>query len=115
MIFRGQTDEQDWTFGQGKQAYLSGTAAIIKNIQTRLQTYYTECFFNAEIGVDWFNLLGQKSPDLLILAIKKEISNCYGVTLVTDVRYTVDKDRNITIYYTVDTIYSSGATGVAII
>jgi hypothetical protein len=111
MIFRGETSTSDWAFGRGKQSYLSGNTAIMKNLETRLRMFYSECFFDAEKGVAWFDLLGQKNPDLLVLSIKREINDCYGVVRVTDVRYTLDTNRNLTIRFTVDTIYSTGIAG----
>lgn len=115
MIFRGETSTSDWAFGKGKQSYLTGNLAIMKNIETRLKTFYTECFFDPEVGVAWFDILGQKNPDIVVLAVKREINDCYGVVGVTDVRYSLDATRKLTIRYAVDTIYSIGATGTVTI
>lgn len=115
MIFRGETSTSDWAFGQGKQSYLKDNAAIMKNIETRLKTFYTECFFDPEMGVAWFDLLGQKNVDIVVLAIKREINDCYGVVQVTDVRYSLSTSRNLKIDFAVDTIYSTGAAGTVLI
>lgn len=111
MIFRGEPDNPDWTFGKGKQNYLSGNDAIMKNIENRLKTFYSECFFDSERGMAWIDLLAQKDPDLLVLSIKREINDCYGVVRVTDVRYTLDSSRKLTVRYQIDTIYSSSVAG----
>ena len=112
MTFRGEVATDDWAFGRGKQSYLSENYAIIKEVETKLRMFYSECFFDPEAGVDWFNLLGQKNQDIVVLAIKREINSCYGVTAVTDVRYSLDTSRNMTIRYWINTIYSVGASGV---
>jgi hypothetical protein len=112
MIFRGSTVTSDWVFGRGKQNYLRDNAAVMKNIETRLRTIYSECFFDPTIGVQWFELLGQKSVEKLILAVKKEIYNCYGVVRVLDVSYESDPiTRTLTVNYSVDTIFTTGASG----
>lgn len=113
MIIRGSTDpnDTDWTFGTGKQSYLTGNNAIMKNIETRLKVYYSECFFSPDEGFPWLDFLGRKDRDALLLALQKAITDCYGVVRVTDLQYSVDKQRNVTINYWVDTIYSTSAAG----
>ena len=111
MRFRGDTTTDDWAFGKGKQSYLSDNLAIARNIATRLRYFYSECFFDTQRGVPWFDLLGQKDQDRVVLAIKREIYDCYGVTNVTEVRYTLDSSRNLTIRYWIDTMYSRGVQG----
>jgi hypothetical protein len=115
MIFRGETTTEDWAFGKGKQSYLTDNLAIMKNIETRLKTFYSECFFDSEMGVPWFSILGQKNQDLVVLAIKREINDCYGVVQVTDVRYSLDASRALTIRFWVDTIFTTGASGTVTI
>ena len=112
MIFRGSTSSSDWVFGRGKQNYLKDNLAVMKNIETRLRTILTECFFDPTVGVPWFELLGQKSAAKLILAVKREIYNCYGVVRVLDVSYESDPiTRTLTVNYSVDTIFTTGANG----
>jgi hypothetical protein len=119
MIFRselrGEDQVPDWSFGRGKQSYLTGNQAIKREIETRLGTFYSECFFDGEKGVDWFSILGQKDPDIVVLSIKKEISDCYGVVRVSDIRYTLDSSRNLSIRYWVDTIYTTSVYGTVTI
>ena len=111
MAFRGEVNNSDWSFGNGRQSYLNDNAAIMREIETRLRLFYSECFFDPQAGVDWFSILGQKNMDLVVLSVKREINSCYGVTGITDIRYTLDDNRNMTIRYWVNTIYSS-ASGV---
>ena len=117
MIFRGNLQDDDWAFGFGQQNYLTLTDAIMKNVQTRLRYFYSECFFDANRGVAWLDILGRpkRDQDLAVLAIKNEIGDCYGVIAINDVQYLLDANRNLTITYAVDTIYSTGVTGTVTI
>jgi len=115
MIFRNLTGESDWCFGKGKQDYLTENNAIMKNIETTLKTFLTECFFDLTLGVSWFTLLGQKNTEFVILSLKNKILNCYGVTRVTDIVFELDINRKATISYDVDTIYSQNIGGSLII
>jgi hypothetical protein len=111
MIFRSLDIDGDFTFGSGKQNYLTENLAIMKNIETLLKTFYSECFFNQDIGVPWFSLLGQKNTDIVILSLKNRILTCEGVTKVTDILFNLSENRVATISYNVDTIYSTGIGG----
>jgi hypothetical protein len=111
MIFRGSTKTDDWVFGRGKQDYLRDNNAIMRNIKTKLLTFYSECFFDTTVGVPWFSVLGQKESTPLLLAVKAAILDCYGVVRVTDVQFDVDVNRKLTVTYYVDTIFSTGASG----
>jgi hypothetical protein len=111
MIFRGLDGNGDWTFGLGKQSYATGNNAIALNIATRLKTFYSECFFNTDWGLPWFQLLGQKSSAPLLLTVRSQILDCYGVVSVTDLQTSVDSDRNLLISYNISTIYSTSISG----
>lgn len=111
MIFRGSTLTDDWTFGRGKQSYLKGEAAIIVNLKTKLSTFFSELFFAPTFGMEWFSLLGQKSPEPLVLAVKAAILESYGIVAVQDIQFKQNTDRSLTVRFIVDTIYSTGATG----
>ncbi len=111
MIFRGSTVTDDWVFGAGKQNYLRDNNAIMRNIKTKLLTFYSECFYDTEAGLPWFSILGQKDSTPLLLAVKAAILDCYGVVRVTDVQFETDVKRKLTVTYQIDTIFSTGATG----
>jgi hypothetical protein len=111
MIFRGATNTNDWVFGQGKQSYLQNNDAIMANIATRLRTYWGECFFNTIYGMRWFQLLGQKEVSVILLAVKSELLQCYGVTQITDLQFSVSPNRDVSIVYFIDTIYTKNFTG----
>jgi hypothetical protein len=115
MIFRNLTIEGDWTFGAGRQNYAVSDRSISLNIETTIKTFLSECFFNPEIGVPWFDIIDSKNKDITILAIKSAIAACYGVIKVTELEYTYNELRELEIKYTISTIYESNLEGIVTI
>jgi len=111
MRFRGITEENDWLFGNGKQSYLVNEGAIEADIKTTLQTFFQECFYDPTVGIPWFNILGQKDQNLLVLTLKNALDQVDGVTKVFDVRYYIDENRNANVSYLVNTIYTIQTAG----
>jgi hypothetical protein len=109
MKIRALDADGDWVFGQGKGSYLVGVDAIIQDIDTALQLFLGECFWNMNFGVDWFNLIGAKAPiaqQNIILQCRQLISTRQGVTNINrvDVTFT-DFRRSLSIVYDISTIY----------
>lgn len=107
MRVRAVDSNHDWTFGRGLQDYKIEERAIAQNVKTRLLSFYRDCFFDLNAGIDWFNLLGRGTEKFLLLAIRTVISTTEGVVGINKV--TVDynrQERHITIYYDIRTIYS---------
>lgn len=111
MKFRAIDDTGDWTFGSGIQSYGQNNLAIKYDIETKLRTFLTECFFDPEVGVPWFQILGAKDKHALILTLKQVISNVEGITAVTELSFAINAERNATIKYGVATIYTEQLTG----
>lgn len=61
MIVRGLDENHDWTFGRGRNNYKSGKLAQAQVIKTNLLMFINDCFFALQLGIDWFNLLGNKN------------------------------------------------------
>lgn len=106
MIVRALDQNHDWTFGKGKNDYLKDAAAISQNIDTRLNCFLADCFFDVSAGVDWFNLLGGKDQTKFLLNINSVILNTEGVTAIVDTSVSVDSARRISVSYSVNTIYT---------
>lgn len=107
MIVRALDEVGDWSFGKGRNNYLSNNKAIVQNISTRLKMFLGDCFFALNQGIDWFNLLGSKNQVALELAVRSVILNTEGVTTLIDVQIELDHTtRRIRMQYTVETIYS---------
>jgi hypothetical protein len=110
MIFRNLDSSGDWTFGHGRQDYLTADAAIAMNIRTRLRSFLNDCFWAMQFGIDWWNLLGGKNPTAqmgIILQCRTMLANSYGVIRINNVDATTDvRTRRLTVSYDVDTIYT---------
>jgi hypothetical protein len=113
MSVRALDINGDFTFGQGRNNYLTRNKEVAQNIQTRLRQFLGDCWFSIGSGIDWFNLLGGKNKAAIQLAVSTTIRNTKDVTGVIEVSVNVDNNRRITISYTVTTIYSgtSAASG----
>lgn len=108
MIVRALDGNGDWTFGKGKNNYLSGKAATAQNIQTRLSSFLGDCFFDINAGIDWFTFLGSKDALGLKLAINATILNTQDVTGIQEVLAEIDPDtRAFTVQYQVQTVYGN--------
>jgi hypothetical protein len=112
MIFRNLDNNDDWTFGKGKQNYAQDDNAIATNLKTRLKSFLNDCFFDMEAGLDWFNLLG-KDFEKLVSDVKKCIITSEGIYRLNDFDVYFDREkREITITYNVDTINSPNLNGI---
>lgn len=110
-LFRAIDENNDWVFGSGLQSYAKNDLAINYDIKTKLQSFLTECFYNPELGLPWFQLLGSKDKNAIILSIKQAIINVEGVTEIVSLEFFLDTNRNATIKYVINTIYSTQVTG----
>jgi hypothetical protein len=110
MIFRNLDENNDWTFGSGKQNFTDRNTAIGLNIKTRIQSWVNDCFFDQSAGIDWINRLGEKNQRLLLeLDLRRIILQSEGVTAIKEFD-TILNDRSFTGDYSVLTIYSKEFT-----
>jgi len=107
---RNLDENHDWTFGAGKNNYVSENLEIALNIKTRVLSFLGDCFFDTEAGIDWFNLLDYRYQNRLENSVQDVILKTPGVTAINGVDMLIGADRNIRIQYDVQTIYSSSYT-----
>lgn len=105
MIVRGLDENNDWTYGKGKNDYLKNNDAVAQSIKTRLQSFLGDCFFAVTSGIDWFNLLGSKNQRALTLAVSTTVLNTKDVTAMTNLTVDLSTTRVITFHYNVETVY----------
>lgn len=106
MIIRALDADHDWKFGRGKQDYLTKNDAIALNIETRLLSFFNDCFFDLAAGLDWFGFLSRKNTSKEIeLNSRAVILQSYGVVQVTSLTATIS-GRVLSLKYTIDTIYT---------
>ena len=106
MIVRALSPDHDWTFGKGRNDYLRGQRAVAQCIDTRVLSFLSDCFFDVNAGIDWFNLLGQKDQLALRLALSTVILNTPDVNGIVEVSALLGQDRDMLIEYRVTTVYS---------
>lgn len=116
MTFRAITATNDWQFGRGTGSYFRDNDAIMANVKTSLLFFLNDCFFALNVGIDWWNLLGQKNPAAeqnILLETRKTIAGCYGVTKINSVRAVFTSGtRRLQIYYSINTIFTRNVNGV---
>jgi hypothetical protein len=103
MKIRALDADNDWTFG--KSLFKRDNNAVAQSIKTKLQSWRGDCYFDLTAGVDWSNILGSKIKQLAIADIKRVIAQVTGV-LTIDVDFDTIDNRNLTVSYTVTTIYN---------
>lgn len=99
--------EHDWLFGKGQNDYLTGNKAVAQSIDTRLNSFLGDCFFDLGAGIDWFNQLGAKNQVALNLSISAVIINTPNVTGLLQLSINLDAARRLTVSYRVQTTYST--------
>lgn len=105
MIVRALDDNHDFTFGTSLNNYLRNKAAVIQNIDTRLNAFLGDCFFDLSAGINWFNLIGTKDQVDLNIAITSVIANTDQVLGLTQLSAMLTLSGNFSVAYTVQTTY----------
>jgi hypothetical protein len=113
MIVRSIDGNNDWNFGRGLASYRRDQDAVAQNIKTRLQSFLNDCFFAADQGIDWFNLLGSKNEVGLKLSIASVILNTRFVINLEELSVTINQDRSFSIFYKVKTAVEEGTIALA--
>lgn len=117
MTIRNLDASGDWTFGHGRQDYLSGEAAVELNIRTRMLFFLNDCFWAMNFGIDYWNLLGQRgvTPKAnLLLQSRTMLASSYGVVQINAVDVVTSAiTRRESLRYNIDTIYTRSVRGSA--
>jgi hypothetical protein len=115
MIVRALDSNGDWTFGSGKQNYLSEISAVKQNVLTRLRSWKGNCFFDVDSGVDWGNYLDIGTKLLLDLDIKRVILGTDKVLKISSYSSMLDTgERKLTVSAAIDTYYGTTTIGTTI-
>lgn len=114
MIFRALDSKGDWQFGAGLQSYFVDGDAINADIATALRVFLGECWFALNAGVDWWNLIGSKDEQGIILQCRTVIAGRYGVVRINSVTASLI-NRKLHLTYNVDTIFSQNVVNTVIL
>ena len=61
MKFRSLDGNWDWRFGRGSADYSGNSMAIAYDVKSKILSWYGDCFFDMNEGIDWKNILGSKN------------------------------------------------------
>lgn len=113
MRIRSLDINGDWQYGNGLQDYNRKEDALKTNVETRLKSFRTDCFFAEAEGVDYFSLLSKGTKELLDQDVKRIILQTEGVVSIVFYQSEVNTtSRNFTVQATISTIY--GTIGVKV-
>ena len=108
MVFRALDALGDWTFGKGKNNYLSGLDSLKANIKTRTKEWKGECFFALQDGIDWNNYLDIGTKNLLDADLQRCWLQSFGVIRVDNYQSELNSiTRQLTVTASLFTIYGT--------
>lgn len=81
MRVRALDASHDWTFGRGRQNYLTKSEAIAQNVVTRLLSFRADWFLDLDHGLPWFEMMERKRIEPLV---KQQVLQTEGVQYLTD-------------------------------
>jgi len=107
LKFRGLDSNGDWMLGQGLGSYAKESAALALNIQTRILSWYGNCFFAMQDGIDWRNRLDKGQESNLVAELNNLIIQTDGVIGINSLKTSISSStRAISIQYDVQTVYT---------
>lgn len=107
MTFRNLDGNHDWTFGIGRNNYVSGDLEILINAKTRVLSFLGDCFFAPTEGIDWWNLFEYNRQSQMENAVMNTVANTDGVVEVSEVDSRINSRRQITLNYGIKTVNNS--------
>lgn len=107
MAFRNLDSNHDWTFGVGRNNYVTENQEIALNIKTRVLSFIGDCFFAPLEGIDWWHLLEYNRREKMENAVMNTIATTNDVVNVNQIESFLNSRREITLGYNTDTIFTS--------
>ena len=76
MIYRNQTNDGDYCFGNNKQDYVNGANAVALAIKSKILLFYGEWWEDKSIGIPMFqSIIGQSNRQSVIAALQQFLKN----------------------------------------
>lgn len=110
MRYRRETDDGDYSFGQGDATWLTNSPeAVAQAIKTRFLLWRGQWFLDTTEGTPWIqSVLGKQKPEVYSMAIRQRILETTGVSSLTDFDTTLNSSsRRVIFTATVETIYGT--------
>lgn len=60
MKTRTVDNSWDWNFGKGLADYADDALGVAYTVKMKILSWYKDCFFEMDSGIDWKNILGSK-------------------------------------------------------
>lgn len=107
MAFRNLDGNHDWTFGVGRNNYVTENQEVALNIKTRVLSFIGDCFFAPLEGIDWWHLLEYNRREEMENAVMNTIATTNNVVNVNQIESFLNSRREITLGYNIDTVFTS--------
>lgn len=92
MRIRVLDENWDWKYGRSENDYASEALAVAYDLKTKIWSWYGDCFFDQEAGIDWLNRLGSKDQkEFLDGDLKKIASTQQYVTEIVSFESTLEE------------------------
>lgn len=107
MIVSALDKNNDWTFGRGRNNYITGGAAIAQKVKCRIRSFKNDNPLNMDDNIDWMYLLSEKNTEREILReIERVTLATDGVMRIIDLSMNVDKrNRHQAIELRIETVF----------
>ncbi|WP_449555278.1 hypothetical protein [Lelliottia amnigena] len=107
MIVSALDKNNDWTFGRGRNNYITGGAAIAQKVKCRIRSFKNDNPLNMDDNINWMYLLSEKNTEREILReIERVTLATDGVMRIIDLSMTVDKrNRHQAIELRIETVF----------
>ena len=109
MSFRNLDGNGDWTFGIGRNNYVTGSQEVLLNAKTRILSFLGDCFFAPTDGIDWWHLLEYNKQEEAENAVMATIAETPGVQTVEEIDSYINSSRKMTITYSITDIYGNAS------
>jgi hypothetical protein len=102
------TDSGEWVTQNGDFLTVAGADAVPQGIRIRLRLFEGECYLDESKGVPYIDQIFVKNADALVVRalLQDAIAGTPDVVNVVGAQLITDADRNASIDYVVDTVYS---------
>ncbi|MCL2520582.1 MAG: hypothetical protein FWE37_06230 [Spirochaetaceae bacterium] len=88
--------DNDFSFGGGKQNYLTGEAEEQLVLKLILQSFYGELFFAPEEGIDWLYYISHKiAKEELELVIRHNLLKANFIQAINELAITIDSTKRV--------------------
>ncbi|MBQ4775244.1 MULTISPECIES: hypothetical protein [Pectobacterium] len=110
MRYRRESEDGDYTFGQGDDTWLiNSPEAVAQAVKTRFELWLGQWFLDTAAGTPWIqSVLGKQRSDTYNLAIRQRILETQGVSSISEFNTTVNSaTRRVSFTATIETIYGT--------